>query len=427
MDLKSILPAKNIYADVQLPGSKSYSHRYLVGAALAGGVTLLRNMLAAQDINATIGVLRALNVPVTVEKNIMAVYGHGGQLRPLGPLLVGDSGTTARFALALAALCGENCIVDGSERMRERPMEDMLNALRDLGCDVDASPSQGLPVTIKGKSPKTNSITLNCGKSSQYLSALLMIAPLFPRGLTITVAGGNLVSKPYVNLTLAVMRAFGIKVDAKEAEYSVPGDQKYQPGDYTVEVDVSQASYFWAAAAIAKGAVLVRDTSLNTSQGDIVFVELLAEMGCEVSHITEGLEVSSYGPLKPVNADLSQTPDIVPTLAVVAAFAEGESVLRNVENLQYKECDRLNAILCGLGSMGINARFEDNNLYIEGGMPHGAVINTFNDHRMAMSFAVAGLGVENQVIENPGCVAKSFPNFWDVFAGMTEKTQRNEI
>lgn len=427
MDLKPILPLKNLYSEVKLPGSKSLSHRYLVAAALANGATLLRNVLQADDINATVRVLRALNVPVTAEKDIMAVYGHGGCFKPLDILQAGDSGTTARFALALAALCTENCVVDGSERMRERPMADMVKALQDLGCDVDAAQGQVLPITVRGKTPKTDRIGLNCTKSSQYLSALLMIAPLLPRGLSIAVTNGNLASKPYVDLTLAVMRAFGINVDEREAVYSVAGGQKYRAGDYSIEADISQASYFWAAAAIAKGAVLVLDTGLNTSQGDIAFVELLAEMGCEVNANDKGLEVSCYGSLKPVNADLSQTPDIAPTLAVTAAFAEGESVLRNVENLRYKESDRVEAIINGLSLMGINTRFEDNNLYIQGGNPHGGVINTFNDHRIAMSFAVAGLGVNGQKIENPQCVAKSFPGFWDAFAGLSKKPSRIEI
>lgn len=426
MDLKQILPAKNIYAEVNLPGSKSYSHRYVVASALANGRSLLRNMLASEDINATIGVVRALNVAVTVEKNIMAVYGHGGRFKVLGTLNAGDSGTTARFALGLAALCDEACYVDGSERMRQRPMADMVDALRDLGCELSTEAGSALPITVKGKPLKTDKITLNCSKSSQYLSALLMVAPLLPQGLTITVSGGNLVSQSYVNLTLAVMRAFGVKVSDDNFVYKVPGGQKYQPGDYLVEVDATQASYFWAAAAIAKGAVLVRDISLNTCQGDIIFLELLEEMGCEVNTRTNGLEVSCYNRLKPLNADLSQTPDIVPTLAVVAAFAEGESVFCNVENLRYKESDRLDAVIDGLNVMGIEARFADNNLYIQGGQPKGGTIKTYNDHRIAMSFAVAGLGVSGQVIEDPQCVAKSFPAFWEAFAGLTEKTQRME-
>lgn len=414
MDSRPINPLKNINAAVRLPGSKSFSHRYLVAAALSNGVSLLRNMLAANDIDATINVVRALDVPVTVEKNIMAVYGHGGRLKALRPLLVGESGTTARLALALAALSADYCQIDGSERMRERPMEDMVQALRDLGCDLDTAPGNRLPITLRGKALKGGRVTLDCGKSSQYLSALLMIAPLLYRGLTITITG-ELVSKPYVEMTMSVMRAFGIKVRQHEKVFRVPGDQKYQSGDFTVETDASQASYFWAAAAVTKGSVLVRDIRLDTCQGDIVFAKLLENMGCEVGQTDDGVRVSCNSELKPLDADLGETPDIVPTLAVVAAYANGTSVIRNVAHLQYKESNRIEAVINELGVLGIKARFDGNDLYVEGGRPHGGVISTYNDHRIAMSFAVAGLGTEGVVIKDPQCVAKSFPAFWETF------------
>lgn len=421
MDLRPITPLNSINAMVKLPGSKSYSHRYLVAAGLANGASLLRNVLAAHDIDMTIGVLRALDVPVTVEKNIIAVYGHGGRLKVKAPLLVGDSGTTARLALALAVLSEDPCPVDGSRRMRERPMADMVKALRDLGCDLDATPNQTLPITVSGKTIKGGRVTLDCSKSSQYLSALLMIAPLLQRGLTITVTG-EIVSKPYVDMTMAAMRAFGVKARQHGSIFRVKGGQQYQCGDYTVETDASQASYFWAAAAIAKGTVLVHDIGLDTCQGDIVFVKLLESMGCEIAETAAGIRVSCRGPLTAVNADLGQAPDIVPTLAVTAAYAKGTSVIRNVEHLQYKECNRIEALIANLAALGIKARFEGRDLYIEGGEPHGGLIKTYNDHRMAMSFAVAGLGTTGVVIEEPGCVAKSFPGFWDVFASLTTLT-----
>ena len=195
----------------------------------------------------------------------------------------------------------------------------------------------------------------------------------------------------------------------------MPGGQKYQSGDYTVETDASQAAYFWAAAAIAKGSVLVRDISLDTCQGDIVFAKLLASMGCEVVETETGVMVSCRGGLKPLDADLGQAPDIVPTLAVVAAYATGTSVIRNVAHLQYKESNRIEAVINELAKLGIKARFDGQDLYVAGGRPHGGSIQTYNDHRIAMSFAVAGLGTEGVVINDPQCVAKSFPGFWEVF------------
>lgn len=414
MDSRPITPLQNINAEVRLAGSKSFSHRYLVAAALADGASLLRNMLAARDIDNTVDVIRALGIPVTVEKNIMAVYGHGGRLKALQPLQVGESGTTARLALALAALSGESCLVDGSERMRERPMEDMVKALRDLGCDMDTANGDKLPINIRGKVLKGGRVSLDCSKSSQYLSALLMIAPLLHSGLTISITG-ELVSKPYVDMTMAVMHAFGVKVRQHERIFRVPGGQKYLHGDYTVETDASQASYFWAAAAIAKGSMLVRGISLETCQGDIVFTKLLEKMGCKVEQTVEGVSVSCMNELQALDADLGQTPDIVPTLAVVAAYARGTSIIRNVEHLQYKESNRIEAIINELGVLGISAHFKGKDLYVDGGCPHGGVINTYNDHRIAMSFAVAGLGTEGVIIKDPQCVAKSFPAFWEAF------------
>lgn len=414
MDLRPITPLRNIDAAIRLPGSKSFSHRYLVAAALSGDVSLLRNVLAARDLDATIDVVRALDIPVTVEKNLLAVYGRGGRLKPQRVLQVGESGTTARLALALAALSGHTGTVDGSERMRERPMEDMVKALRQLSYELNTAPGSKLPITIYGNVAKGGEIMLDCSKSSQYLSALLLIAPLLQQGLAINVSG-KLVSQPYVDMTIAVMRAFGVEVRQHERVFQVPGGQKYQSGDYTVETDASQAAYFWAAAAIAKGRVLVRNISLDTCQGDIAFPKLLESMGCQVSKTDAGVTVSCSNELKPLDADLGQTPDIVPTLAVVAAYARGVSVFRNVEHLQYKESNRIEAVINELRVLGINARFDGKDFYVAGDRPRGGVINTYNDHRIAMSFAVAGLGTENVVIKDPQCVAKSFPAFWEAF------------
>lgn len=426
MDSKVITPLQNIDAAIRLPGSKSFSHRYLVAAALSEEMSLLRNVLAARDIDTTIDVVRALGVPITEEKNLLAVYGHGGRLKAQRTLQVGESGTTARLALALAAFSGHACTVDGCERMRERPMEDMVKALRHLGYDLNAAPGSKLPISIRGNVAKGGQVTLDCSKSSQYLSALLLIAPLLQQGLTINVSG-ELVSKPYVDMTIAVMRAFGVEVTQAERVFQVPGGQKYQSGDYTVETDASQASYFWAAAAIAKGRVLVQDISLDTCQGDIVFPKLLEGMGCQVSQTDAGVVVSCDDELKPLDADLGQTPDIVPTLAVVAAYARGVSVLRNVEHLQYKESNRIEAVINELGVVGINARFDGKDFYVEGGHPKGGEISTYNDHRIAMSFAVAGLGTKNVIIKDPQCVAKSFPAFWETFDLLAVNPQGNVL
>lgn len=415
--LKQIQPKTNLNAVAALPGSKSYSHRYLIAAALAGKPSLLRNMLQAQDIAVTTDILKALSIAVTTEEPLTMVYGKGGKLEPLRTLYAGDSGTSARFALALVALSGKPCVLDGSERMRQRPMGELVAALRSLGCNMETAPGDCLPVTMPGGVLSGGKVSLNCAKSSQFLSALLLIAPLLPYGLEIQIEG-DLVSKAYVDMTIAVMQAFGISVETTDAGYKVNGGQTYRAGEFTIEPDASQASYFWAAAAVAKGRVLVKDVCFNTAQGDINFARLLGCMGCEVMEKSEGLEVACYGGLKAIEADMGLMPDVVPTLAVVAAFAGGTTVLHNVAHLQYKESDRIAAVIMELGKMGIRAWFDGASLSIEGGEPKGTAIATYNDHRMAMAFAVAGLGATGTVIEEAECVGKSFPNFWNVFESL---------
>lgn len=415
--MKQISPKKNIKASLSLPGSKSYSHRYLLAAALAEGISILHNVLDADDVNVTIKVLRGFGIPITVEKGIIAVYGQGGKLRAKGPIYVGDSGTSARFALALAMLCPDIVVLDGSERMRERPMESIINALGELGCEVSASAGGHLPATVRNRNVKGGRVGIDCSTSSQFLSALLLVAPLLYRGLTITTSGG-LVSRGYVDMTMATMSAFGVNERQHEHIFRVKGKQQYRSGVYTVETDVSSASYFWAAAALTRGSVLVRGVGLNTLQGDIAFVKFLEKMGCLVQETPEGVRVSGSAGLLAIDADLGNTPDIAPTLAVTAAFARGQSVLRNVAHLQHKECDRVAALIEGLGVMGIKSVFNGNDLFIEGGEPKGGLIAAHNDHRMAMSFAVAGLAVSGVVIDDPDCVTKSFPNFWQVFESL---------
>lgn len=415
---RKIIPIHGpVKTEIKAPGSKSYSHRYLAAAALAQGPSVLHNVLDAQDIDVTIGVLRSLGLTLNMEGETVTVYGHGGVLKPKNAVYVGDSGTSARFALALLALSGRICTLDGSERMRQRPMGDLTAALRDIGCEMTTAANDCLPIKFQGTMLKGGRVRLDCSKSSQYLSALLLIAPLVPQGLEIEVTG-ELVSRPYVDMTINAMETFGVKVNVYERLFSVAPGQRYQSNAYVVETDVSQASYFWAAAAICKGSVLVRNVRLATKQGDIMFVRLLQQMGCTVAETDDGVKVICETELKAIDADLSQAPDIVPTLAVVAAFAKGQSVMRYVAHLRYKESDRINAVINELARMGVSAHYENGDLYVNGGEPVGAVIETYNDHRIAMSFAVAGLKAPGQTILDPACVAKSFPKFWEVFEGL---------
>ena len=270
------------------------------------------------------------------------------------------------------------------------------------------------PVTIQGGEQMGGRTTLRCGKSSQYLSAMLLMAPCTQSGVHIQVTQGP-VSRPYVDLTRYVMQQFGVQVQQTGYEsFSVAGGQTYRHGVHTVEPDCSQAGYFWAAAAINKGDVKVKGTRLDLRQGDIGIVRLLASMGCQVFEEEDGIRVLG-GDLCAIEADMSDMPDMVPTLAVVAAFARGKTLIKNVSHLKIKESNRIEAVVKELNKMGVNALATHDGLMVEGGRPHGAAIDTYNDHRIAMSFAVAGLAVPGMDIRNPACVEKSFPDFWEVF------------
>jgi 3-phosphoshikimate 1-carboxyvinyltransferase len=240
------------------------------------------------------------------------------------------------------------------------------------------------------------------------------MAPCTENGLDIAISGG-LVSKPYVDLTIDIMRQFGVDVQRNAYEsFTVKGHQNYKSGSFEVESDCSQAGYFWAAAAVTGSGIKVKGITRKTRQGDLRFTEILERMGCEIVDYKDGIRVKG-GSLSGVEVDMSDMPDMVPTLAVIAAFAKGTTVIKNVAHLKDKESDRLGSVAVELKKMGIDAKEDDNGLIIKGGKPHGAEIETYDDHRMAMSFSLAGLKVPGVVIKNERCVDKSFPNYWDVF------------
>jgi 3-phosphoshikimate 1-carboxyvinyltransferase len=275
-------------------------------------------------------------------------------------------------------------------------------------------------VAVKGGRISGGRIGLDCGESSQYLSALLLIAPYTENGIEIEVVRGP-VSRPYIDMTLSVMERFGVAVAREGYTYfRVPGKTPYRPGSYRVEPDCSQAGYFWAAAAVTGSPVTVRGIPLDSRQGDLRFLEILESMGCRVARRTAGITVTG-GPLSAVDVDMGDIPDLVPTLAVVAAFARGTTVIRNVAHLRVKESDRLSAVSLELGKTGIEAETNDSGISIRGGRPRGAVIDPHGDHRLAMSFAVCGLAAPGIFIENESCVEKSFPEFWKTLEGLYER------
>jgi 3-phosphoshikimate 1-carboxyvinyltransferase len=334
------------------------------------------------------------------------------------PIYLGNSGTSMRLLTAVAALGKGGYTLTGTKRMGERPIQDLLDGLTQIGVKARSVNHNGCPpIEIKGGNVSGGSVDLKCGESSQFLSALLLIAPCTKKGIEINVIEGP-VSRPYVDMTVDVMEAFGVEVHRDGYHgFKVSGGQTYRAGSYVVEPDCSQAGYFWAAAAISGATIKVKGTTRKTRQGDVRLTELLEKMGCTILYETDGIAVSGR-PLSAITADMADMPDMVPTLAVVASFAKGTTVIQNVAHLKAKESDRLGSVVQELSKIGIQASCSDTGMMITGGLPHGSEIDTYGDHRMAMSFSLVGLKVPGIIIRDEMCVEKSFPNFWEVFQGL---------
>ena len=414
------IKTQKIYdSDVVVPGSKSYTHRILIAAALSDGVCTITNGLRSEDTLFTLTALRQMGITIDERDDRIVVYGKKGKLKPCNdPVYLGNSGTSMRLLTAVASLGQGRYTLTGIKRMEERPIQDLLDGLVQMGVTACSINNTGCPpVEVKGGNVAGGSVALRCGISSQFLSALLLIAPYTRNGVEINIIEGP-VSKPYVDMTVDVMEALGAEVKRNGYEqFSVAGRQRYRAGLYNVEPDCSQAGYFWAAAAITGSKIKVKGTTHKTQQGDVRLTRLFENMGCKINHEPDGISVTG-GSLLAITADMADMPDMVPTLAVVAAFADGTTLIKNVSHLKAKESDRLSSVVNELSKMGIEASCSDTGLAVKGGSPKGSEIDTYGDHRMAMSFALAGLKVPGIVIKDEKCVEKSFPKFWDVFEGL---------
>jgi 3-phosphoshikimate 1-carboxyvinyltransferase len=420
-----ILPQQIGPAIVQVPGSKSYTHRTLIAAGLAAGQSEVVRPLLSEDCLLTMQALRQMGVAVGEPGERITVTGCGGALKATDlPIELGNSGTSMRLLTAIAALGRGDYTLTGTARMQERPIRELGDALAGLGVPVAYGRRPGCPpITVSGGRIAHRKVQIDCRVSSQYLSGLLLAAPCTEKGMAIEVAGGP-VSKPYIDMTVEILERFGIVVNRDGyTRFDVPGRQRYRCGSYEVAPDASQAGYFWAAAAVSGATVTVQGVYADAIQGDVRLAQVLGRMGCRVDATPAGIAVTG-GELKAVAVDMGDMPDMVPTLAVVAAFARGTTVITNVAHLRAKECDRLAAVEAELAKMGINAHSTADELHVTGGTPHGAEIETYEDHRIAMCFAVAGLRVAGVRIKNPGCVAKSFPDFWEVFGGLGKDPSR---
>lgn len=405
--------------DVMVPGSKSYTHRILIASALSDGPCSLSNCLRSEDTLLTAEALRTMGVGILDDGELFHVTGTGGDLKPASKeIYLANSGTSMRLLTGVAALGKGTYVLTGTKRMQERPIQDLMDGLSQIGVASTSINGTGCPpIEIQGGPIEGGNMAMDCSISSQFLSSVLLMAPLTKKGITVTMIK-DLVSKPYVDMTLDIMERLGVRVERDGYEtFHVPGSQMYRHGDYAVEPDCSQASYFWGAAAITGKTIKVKNISFASRQGDVKFAGVLEKMGCTVVHEKDGIAVKG-GDLKAITVDMESMPDIVPTLAVVASFAKGTTEITNVAHLKEKECDRLGCVAAELIKMGIDARATDSGLFITGGRHKGADIETYDDHRMAMCFAIAGLKVPGVAIRDEQCVKKSFPNYWEVFEGL---------
>ena len=401
-------------AVIAVPGSKSYTHRALVISALAAGESSLINALRCEDTEHTAQALGKFGVRILREGDGLRVQGTGGKLKAgAEKIYVGDSGTSMRFLTALAALKNGRTQLDGSERMRQRPMAELLDGLVALGVKAYSEEGDGYPpVVVESQGLMGGVVRIDGGESSQFISALLMVAPLARGDVRIEVAS-HLASRPYVDITRDVMSAFGVEVQlGGERSFFVPRGQRYFPRKYPIEGDASNASYFFAAAAITAGKVRVENFRPASVQGDSGFLRILEKMGCEVN-CGESFAAIRGNDLKGIELDMNTMPDLVPTLAVTAAFARGKTVIHNIGHLRLKESDRIRSLASELAKMGVRVEEGEDWLSVEGGGVWAAEIETHNDHRLAMSFAVAGLAVPGIRIKGERCVEKSFPEFWE--------------
>lgn len=420
---RKIIPADFVQAVVTVPGSKSITNRALLIAALADGVSVLSGALDSEDTRIMGNALQALGIGLTVNNNGLYVSGQKAFPNKNGEIYVKNSGTTARFLTAALAFSDGHYSLDGTPRMRERPIADLLDSLRKLGADVQSLEQDGfLPLQIAPAQTTGGTAEVAGTISSQFLSALLMAAPLCGGNVRLCVTG-ELVSRPYIDLTLAVMRKFGAKIETDRAftSFFIPAKTSYQPRSYRIEPDASAASYFFAIPAIIGGKITVQGLSKTSIQGDIGFVECLASMGCCVEYGPNEITVArpktgggTLAPLVGIDVDMNQISDTAQTLAVVALFAETPTKIRNIAHVRGKETDRIKALVTELRKFGAIVDEQPDGLTVRPNRSalHGARIATYDDHRMAMSFSLAGLTLPGVEIENPECTAKTYPNFF---------------
>ena len=419
-----------IQGRVRVPGSKSITNRVVICAALANGTSHITGALDSDDTRIMIDGLKNLGFDIDADwkEHVLTVRGAGGFI-PVSQASIDcqASGTTMRFLTALVSLGHGQYVLDGTTRMRERPIGDLLSALRALGVDAEAgSAGECPPVTIHSRGIKKSETRIQGTKSSQFASGLALVAPCMPDGLLLELTG-TLVSTPYLEMTRNIIESFGGTCEAREKNLWHILPTGYAARDFEVEPDASAASYFAAAAAITGGTVTLDGLCHTSMQGDIRFCEALEQMGCIV---TWSSDTASYPfvtiegrSLQGIDIDMNAISDTVMTLAVVALFAKGPTIIRNVEHIRDKETDRIRDLACELQRLGANVEEHPDGLTIHPAPLRPAKIQTYDDHRMAMSLSLAGLRSEGLCIINPACVGKTFPSYWTEFENLAKHSR----
>jgi len=407
-----------IDAVVVPPGSKSITNRALLAAALATGTSTLHGVLFADDTEAMIDCVRSLGAVVSLTENAttISVTGIGGDLSGCSPsFFARQSGTTARFLASVLALGDTPLRLDADDAMRRRPMNDVFAAIERLGVHVSFEQVSGhLPAVIEGPIQRTGEmpeVSIDASVSSQFTSGLLLAAPCMPEGLKIHIDGA-VVSRPYLDMTIAVMASFGVVVEQPDDRTFVVPTGGYLARDYEVEPDASAASYFFAAAAICGGTVRVDGLGSHSMQGDIRFVDVLADMGAKVVVDESSITVTGVA-LRGVSADFTQISDTAQTAAAVAVFAEGPTTISGIGFIRKKETNRVAAVVSELRRLGVDATEDEDGFTVIPGPVHPATIETYDDHRMAMSMALIGYAISGVSISDPNCVRKTFPKYFE--------------
>lgn len=415
-DFREIQPVRGpVTGSIRPPGSKSLTNRALVIAALARGTSNLTGVLDSRDTQVMIDSLRKLGLDIDQslsEKTVRITGCHGLPSAKQADLWLENSGTSIRFLTALCALGNGTYRLDGNSRMRERPIGDLIAALKQVGIPADCESSNNCPpVIVKGKGLQGGCVSINANLSSQFLSAVLMVAPCAKRLMEIQVAG-EMVSEPYVDMTLKIMSQFGVKVHRPSPSLFQLAPQSYVARDYDIEPDASAASYFFALAAVTGGTVTVDGLHLDAMQGDVHFVDALKRMGCKVTAGPTSITVQG-GPLQGIDIDMNAISDTAQTLACVAPFAAGPTRIRNVAHMRLKETDRVAAVVTELRRLGLQVEEHPDGMTIYPGPLHGGTVATYDDHRMAMSFSLIGLRIPGVRIADPKCTSKTYPEYFE--------------